>query len=89
MFNSILCAQYYLFKIMVFYQLIAKFFCEIYIKVVSRPCGFARGLQPEKIIGITDDNGVLEFLIKWYVPFDFYPATNFNFLSSRTRKVAT
>lgn len=32
---------------------------------VSENKGFARGLDPEKIIGATESNGELKFLIKW------------------------
>jgi len=33
----------------------------------SRLHGFKRGLDAEKIIGMADDNGVLMYLIQWWV----------------------
>ncbi|KAM4908109.1 chromobox protein homolog 3 isoform 2-T4 [Sylvia borin] len=40
---------------------------------VDKPRGFARGLDPERIIGATDSSGELMFLMKWF--------NNPNFLS--------
>jgi hypothetical protein len=33
----------------------------------SRVHGFKRGLDAEKIIGMADDNGVLMYLMQWWV----------------------
>jgi len=33
----------------------------------SRVHGFKRGLDAEKIIGTADDNGVLMYLMQWWV----------------------
>ncbi|XP_073189768.1 chromobox protein homolog 3 isoform X2 [Lepidochelys kempii] len=35
---------------------------------VDKPRGFARGLDPERIIGATDSSGELMFLMKWDCP---------------------
>ncbi|XP_026468748.1 chromobox protein homolog 3-like [Ctenocephalides felis] len=44
------------------------------------PVGLARGLQPEKILGITNSHGELKFLIKWAnsIDADLVPAKDVN-----------
>ena len=47
-----------------------KTFCVCTLQEDSRPRGFDRGLDAERIIGATDSSGELMFLMKWYVFLD-------------------